>query len=141
MKKKCYVYTVVSTDDRPDEPINTVIIGTFVSRESAVKACVEYMLWRLKFVPDVRYAFMNDVRHATAEAVSSMSGVPQDELKKIFAYSKDDLEIPENLKGAVISYVKDVVENGDYKIETDVEGSEVGYEMFMIQIQENELVE
>ena len=139
MAKSKKVYSVVSTDHTTDDPIDTHVEGTYRKREDAVKACVDYILWRFGLRPDIRYAFMNDVNHNARQMVSRWSKVTPGRLKKMFAFKMDeDWGMPKDVEKAVRRFVTDVVEGGVYDMSTDME-SEIGCEQFVFEIQENEL--
>ena len=59
-------------------------------------------------------------------------------IKKAFAYKLDDWEMPEDIGPAVRLFVREVVEGGVYAMETEME-SDIGFEQFVFEIQENEL--
>lgn len=139
MAKSKKVYSVVSTDHTTDYPIDTNVEGTYRKREDAVKACVDYILWRFGMRPDIRYAFMNDVNHNARQMVSRWSKVTPGRLKKMFAFNMDDdWGMPKDVEKAVRRFVTDVVEGGVYYMSTDME-SDIGCEEFVFEIQENGL--
>lgn len=140
-KKKKMVYSVVSTDHTTDEPIDTHVEGTYRKREDAVTACVDYIMERLVLRPDIRYAFMHDVNHDQKTLIKFLRGwcdATPGRIRKAFAFKMDDWKMPEDIGPAVRLFVREVVEGGVYAMETEME-SDIGFEQFVFQIQENEL--
>lgn len=139
-KKKNMVYSVVSTDNTMDEPVDTQVVGTYRRREDAVQACVDYIMERLELRPDIRYALMHDVNHGQKliRFLRGWSTATPRRIRRAFAYKMDDWEMPEEIGSAVRLFIRDVVEDGVYDIITDME-SDIGCEEFVFEIQENEL--
>ena len=141
MAKSKKVYSVVSTDNTTDEPVDTQVVGTYRKREDAVTACVDYIMERLVLRPDIRYAFMHDVNHDQKTLIKflrKLSIVTPGRIRRAFAYKMDDWEMPEEIGPAVRLFVREVVEGGVYDMGTDME-SDIGCEEFVFEIQENEL--
>lgn len=138
MKKKKYVYSVVSTDDTPDGPVSTQVVGSYRKREDAVTACVDYIMERLVLRPDIRYAFLNDENHNAMSFLLKWTNVTRGRINRMFAYSMDDWKIPEEVGPAVRLFAREVAEGGVYEMCTGME-SQIGYCQFKFEIQENEL--
>lgn len=141
MAKCKKVYSVVSTDITNDEPVETRVVGTYRRREDAVTACISYIMERLVLRPDIRYAFMHDVNHDQKTLIKflrKLSIATPGKIRRAFAYTMADWEMPEEIGPAVRLFVREVVEGGVYDISTDME-SDIGYEQFIFEIQENEL--
>ena len=139
MAKKNIVYSVVSTDNKTDEPVDTFVCGTYRKREDAVTACVDYIMERLVLRPDIRYAFMHDVNHNTRREIARAMHMSSSILKRKFAYDlKDGWEMSDKLEKAVRDYLWHEVLGGVYDIGTDMESS-IGVASFIFYIQENQL--
>jgi hypothetical protein len=138
MKKKKYVYSVVSTDDTPNDPVSTQVVGSYRKREDAVTACVDYIMERLVLSPDIRYALLNDVNHNPMKFLLQWTNVSRGRIKRMFAYRLDDWKIPEEVAPAVRLFAREVSEGGIYEMRTEME-SPIGCCKFKFEIQENEL--
>jgi hypothetical protein len=139
MAKSKKVYSVVSTDITNDEPVDTMVVGTYIKREDAVTACVDYIVERLVLRPDIRYAFLHDENHNALKMVSKWSNVSPRRLKRMFAFNMNDgWEMPESVEISVRWFVREVAEGGVYNMSTDIE-SDIGCESFVFDIQENTL--
>lgn len=139
MAKSKKVYSVVSTDVKSDEPVETDVVGTYRNREDAVVACVDYIVERLHTRPDIRYAFISDVNHNTMSELARAMNMSSSIMKRKFAYDlKDGWEMSEKLAKAVRDYLSCEVLGGVYDIGTDMD-SWIGVASFIFYIQENEL--
>ena len=141
MDKSKKVYSVVSTDVTTDEPVDTNVVGTYMKREDAVTACIDYIMDRFVLRPDIRYAFMHDVNRdqkTLIKFICGLSDATPGMIRKAFSFKMDDWEMLEEIEPAVRLFLRVVVEGGVYDMSTDME-SEIGCEQFVFEIQENEL--
>lgn len=77
------IFTVHSVDVCPSEPIETETVGSWPTREGAVRGCVGYIMERLELRDDIRYAIMNDENHPwVAENVGKKMGLTEAQVRE-----------------------------------------------------------
>lgn len=138
--KRKVVYSVMSVDVKSDDPVQADVVGSYCSKEDAVRACADYIIERIRDRPDIRYALYNDVNHKDAlrKELKAKSGVSYARLKTMFKYKMSEYwELPKNVRDVLWGYLRWNIECfGPYEIGTDME-SDIGVETYIFDVQEN----
>lgn len=143
--KESQVYTVMSMDVCPSEPIDTNTIGSWRSRKFAGEECAAYIMDRVMIRPDIRYALMRNMNDPmlpdrVAEALGITKAALMDEGSFDFKY-REDFELPDGWYDAIFEDLRwTLAGSSSYPIETDGD-SDIGACSFLFNITGNPLIE
>ena len=143
--KESQVYTVMSMDVCPSEPIDTNIIGSWRSRKLAGEECAEYIMDRVMIRPDIRYALMHNLNDQELPGrVAEALGITEDELMNEGSFDfryREDFEFPDGWYDALFEDLRQTLAgSSEYAIETDG-CSDIGGCTFLFNITDNPLME
>lgn len=143
--KESQVYTVMSVDVCPSEPIDTNIIGSWRSRKLAGEECARYIMERAILRPDIRYALMHNLEDQTLPGrVAEALGITEEELMNEGSFDfkcREDFEFPDGWYDAIFEDLRwTLAGSSSYPIETDGD-SEIGACSFLFEVVGNPLVE
>lgn len=143
--KESQVYTVMSVDVCPSEPIDTNIIGSWRSRKLAGEECARYIMERAILRPDIRYALMRNMNDPSLpKRVAEQLGITEEALMGEGSFDfkyREDFEFPGGWYDAVFEDLGwTLAGSSSYPIETDGD-SDIGACSFLFEIVGNPLVE
>lgn len=121
------VWTVTSTDDLEGKPVCQMVAGSYMGREKALDACVDYVMKRMKLRRDLVWSMAHDENHPDAA--------------KFFTKRKWDgvTEVRRGCHGWLRKFIKYelllqdcyVVFDGASSWRFDIDGNDVEGEMFV----------
>lgn len=138
------VFSIVVLDDKWDQPIEVDVHCSCKDRNDAIRKCVDHIIERIKYRPDLRDALINDVNHKNLLfELSSRAYVKEDYLKDLFTYKPsadpDNFNLPLVEENALHDILWETIdEEGMYHIETDRWG---GGDKFWFDIIENKVAD
>ena len=132
IKRFLTVYTVSMDYSLPNLGIEHLVIGSYLSRGDAIRACADYILEQLERRGNMRCVASYDERIVDALGKIGMSN---DDIERLLIDNVNGLEIPEKPKEAIRSFLVDIIgadgcfilkdDVGEYRFdvdENDVEG-------------------
>lgn len=124
-KKEKTVYSVMSVDEPMDGEVFADIVGTYIYESDAIRACADYIMDRLEWRPDIRYALYNDVIHGNdlRRKLFEATSISRARLKKMFGLTDptESWDIPKSVWYAIWDYVSFVLCDMRYDIESEDE--------------------
>lgn len=139
--RKTTIYSVLSVDCTADWPLDAAVVGSWKDKETAVRECADYMIERINLRPDIRYAMFHDINHRNLVGeVAAASGVAPRSVRSLFKYDTDvNWKMNKRMEDAVRKVLREALAaSPDYAIIPEEDG-DVGADMFVFEIEENQL--
>lgn len=136
-KKFLTVYTVAMTESSPKRCLCHNTIGSYLSRDDAIRELADYILERLELIPALRGAFFDGHHGDELRRLAIKGGLTSEECDGLFCDNKVcGLAIPDGVKKAIRPYLIDCIGGDGCYI---IGGVYVNSPEFRFDIDENDI--